>query len=77
MYRPPPNSENKYTVQSFFDEFTEYLEDKLSITNKILICGDFNFHFSDMNCNHNQAFHNMLQSFDLEQHVVKMFRPIM
>ena len=68
IYRPPPNSKNKFSVNKFIEELTELLEYKSSLPEKLLISGDFNFHLT-ADCSDTKAFCDVLRSFDLDQHV--------
>ena len=70
LYRPPPNSRNKITVQQFYNEFTSLLEAKTAMSCKLLIVGDFNFHFEDLDNSYANRFKEVLATFDLTQHVV-------
>ena len=69
VYRPPPNKKNKATAKQFCQEFTELLEEKTAIANKLLVVGDFNFHIDNQNDLIAKTFNDLLQTFDLQQHV--------
>ena len=69
VYRPPPNSKNKYTVKQFFQDFSTLLERKIVSPNKLLIVGDFNFHIDNNRDIIATQFLDLLTTFDLKQHV--------
>ena len=45
LYRPPPSKKNRLTESAFFSEFGDFLEHCNLLRVKMLIFGDFNFHF--------------------------------
>ena len=51
MYRPGINKpkrikkENISFTSLFWSEFEDYLSNKVTLSDKIILCGDFNFHF--------------------------------
>ena len=69
VYRPPANKKNKATVRQFNVEFTRLLEAKAISVNKFPVVGDFNFHMDDTENAGACSFTDMLQAFDLHQHV--------
>ncbi len=69
IYRPPPSTKNRLTVDQFFHEFGTLLEEVTISPGKLLIMGDFNFHIDDINNTHARKFSNMLELFNLHQHV--------
>jgi hypothetical protein len=69
LYRPPPSVKNKLTVGLFCDEFTSFLEDKVSTPGRLCIVGDFNFHVDNPTNSDAQRFCKLLDNFDLLQHV--------
>ena len=44
VYRPPPSTTNGLTTTIFFDEFSTFLEQYVTIPGSLLMVGDFNFH---------------------------------
>ena len=71
IYRPPPSSENRVSCESFLDEFGTLLENSVIDPRPLLITGDFNFHVdnkSDVDANN---FSDLLESFNLCQHVME------
>ena len=64
-----PVSRNKFTTKQFFDEFSSFLEEKVISPTKLCIVGDFNFHLDEKNNTDTINFLQMLESFDLVQHV--------
>ena len=51
MYRPGINKPKKIKKENisftslFWSEFEDYLSNKVTLSDKIILCGDFNFHF--------------------------------
>jgi hypothetical protein len=69
IYRPPPSPQNGYTVSQFIAEFSDLLESQIASAGKILIGGDFNFHWDDLNNPDTVLIKNVITSFNLTQHV--------
>ena len=69
VYRPPPSTRNKLTVNLFIDEFSTYLEGLSTLSGHLILCGDFNFHVDVGTNTHAQRFLEMTQSVNLRQHV--------
>lgn len=69
IYRPPPSAKNKLTVTQFYTEFSSFLEEKVLSTGRLCIVGDFNFHVDNSENKDATKFVNLLESFDLIQHV--------
>ena len=69
IYRIPPSKENKLSKSLFLDEFSSLLE-KISISKeKIIFLGDFNIHWDDKSNSETIRFRNLVDSFNLQQHV--------
>ena len=69
IYRPPPSVKNKLTVNMFMSEFQQFLMDRTLLLDKMIMLGDFNFHVdvpADPDAN---KFLNILDSFNLRQHI--------
>ena len=71
IYRPPPSSTNGLTMSKFTAEFTMFLEHLLLLPGQIVILGDFNFHIDDSSNVHASEFLELLDVFNLTQHVDK------
>ena len=69
IYRPPPNKKNKFTVPEFHDEFSSMLDSVLPVTTPFVIAGDFNVHVDQPQDSVASSFLDMLNDYDLEQHV--------
>jgi exonuclease III len=69
IYRPEPTCTNKYTLSEFFDEFTELVSLYHCRDQELLIVGDFNFHFNKPNQPNVKKFHDILDMFQLTQHI--------
>ena len=71
LYRPPPNQKNKFTTSQFFEEFSTFLQDKVTGSGDLLMVGDLNFHLDKKTDNTTHKFTDMLRSLGIEQHVNK------
>ena len=72
LYRPPPNQKkNKITTSQFFEEFSTFLQDKVTGSGDLLMVGDLNIHHDKKADNTTQKFTDMLGSLGIEQHVNK------
>ena len=69
IYRPPPSTENKLTVNMFMSEFSKLLETLTIASGQLLITGDMNFHLDDSSDRDAIAFLDLLDSCGLCQHV--------
>ena len=45
IYRPPITRNNGSSVADFFSEFSDILDEYVSLADELVIVGDFNFHF--------------------------------
>ena len=69
IYRPPYSERHPVTTNVFLTEFPDYLESLLLCKERLLITGDFNIHVDDCSNPDTQKFLDLLDSFDLQQHV--------
>ena len=69
VYRPPPSSTNRYTVNMFLEEFPALLELLVLCPGKLILTGDFNFHVDDPSDSSALKFLDLLSSFNLHQHI--------
>ena len=69
VYRPPPSPKNRLSVTLFLDEFSSLLEKLIISTAPLVITGDFNFHLDSPRDRAAARFREMLNIFDLKQHV--------
>ena len=53
----------------FFDQFSDFLEHSDSLPGKILLMGDFNFHFENVENNNSRKMHDIICMFNLTQSV--------
>jgi hypothetical protein len=70
VYRPPAGGKSGQPTAVFLDEFHKYVDGLATTSGRLLIVGDFNFHFEDVNDIDAQKFKDLLFGFDLQQHVV-------
>ena len=69
IYRPPYSTMNQATIQSFFEEFTDWMETKSNEYSKIIVLGDFNIHINyDQDTDVNR-FKDIMEAPGLQQHV--------
>ena len=71
IYRPPYSVIHPVTVNSFIDEFSEYLESVILSNELICLTGDFNIHVDDHNDPAACRFLDLLESMSLTQHVAE------
>ena len=69
IYRPPPSKVNNLRTSMFFKEFCTFLEQVIILSGNIVIVGDFNFHVDNTRNSDTITFNNILESFNLKQHV--------
>ena len=69
IYSVPPNSKNKISPNAFIDDFTLLLESLASSTGRLIIVGDFNIHWDDLENQERIKFADFLDMFGLEQHI--------
>ena len=69
IYRPPYSRENRVTVSSFLEEFSDYLSHILPQCVSVVISGDFNIHINDITDPNTVAFKELFDNFCLIQHV--------
>ena len=69
IYRPP-RTEGCSTANTFFEEFSAFLEEILLCPQRMIIVGDFNFHVNDTLDREGQTFLDLITSVNLNQHVM-------
>ena len=69
IYRPPPSRLNGLNNKTFFDEFATLAEQLVAVPGNLLIVGDFNYHLDASSDTDAKRFNNILESFNLHQHV--------
>ena len=67
LYRPPPNQKNKFTNTQFFEEFSTFLQDRVTSSGDLLIVGDLNFHLDKKNDTATRKLTELLESFNIMQ----------
>ena len=70
VYRPQKSKTGHQTFAAFIIDFSSFLEEIVSVPNRILITGDFNFHIDDQNNREATIFLELISSFNLRQHVL-------
>jgi len=71
IYRPPYFINHPVTVNSFIDEFSEYLGSVVLSNDLLCLTGDFNIHVDDHNDPAACRFLDLLESMSLTQHVAE------
>lgn len=69
IYRIPYSTKQPYTIKMFMDEFTIFMSDISESAGLILLCGDFNINFANMNDANVESFVNLVSSYNLRQMV--------
>ena len=69
LYGPPPSKKNGLTESAFFSEFCDFLEHCSFLRGKVLIVGDFNFHFDCPTNSNTVHIMGILQTFRFSQAV--------
>ena len=69
IYRPEPSANNYYTMSEFFTEFSNFVAPLHIENHELLILGDFNFHMNKPHMVNVAKFNEILDMFDLMQHV--------
>ena len=64
LYRPPSTSKSR-----FLDEFSEYIDQRATMSGKLLVLGDFNIHVDDASDGTAKDLKDLVYSFNLIQHV--------
>jgi hypothetical protein len=71
IYRPESSNIHKYTMSTFFSEFENLLTHYILTKDELLIIGDFNFHLNKPYKPNVKRMIEVLDTFDLTQHVTK------
>jgi hypothetical protein len=69
IYRPPYSQRHPITISTFLEEFPTFVTDSLVDYHNIIITGDFNIHYDDLQNNDARSFRDSLTSLGLIQHV--------
>ncbi len=72
IYRPEPDPEkNPYTMTECYKEFTELFAYYSSLNEEAIFCGDYNFHMNKPNDIKVKKFIEILDTFELKQHITE------
>ena len=69
FYRPPYSTIKQATTQSFFEEFTNWMETKSNEYDNIIVLGDFNIHINNDQDADANRFKDIMEALGLQQHV--------
>ena len=67
VYRPEYSKKHKVTINTFFKEFTELLDDVVHLPGLLIITGDFNIHIESCEESRVLQFMNLLEEYSLYQ----------
>ena len=71
VYRPPPSSKNRLTNLQFLEDMEAMLTELSMLPGRLLIVGDFNLHFDDLNDKHVPSFRDLLEAVGMTQDVTQ------
>jgi hypothetical protein len=69
IYRPPPGGKSGQPTSVFLEEFSQYMDSHATTTGRLVVTGDFNFHYSDLCNSETVKLRNCFNSLNLTQHV--------
>ena len=69
IYRPPTSSKNGSSFNQFLSDFSDLMERIITSQAKIILAGDFNIHFDLPSNSQTSQFMDILETFDLQQHI--------
>ena len=69
MYHPPQSINQQFENRNFIDQFTDLLTEELPKHQDLIIMGHINIHINDNEDQDPQTLLNMLEAFNLKQHV--------
>ncbi len=70
IYRPEPDPKNPaYTMAEFYEEFTSLVAHYMTYKEEVIFCGDYNFHVNKPEDIKANKFIEILDTFELVQHV--------
>ena len=69
IYRPPYSTINEATIQSFFEEFTDWMATKSNEYSNIIVLGDFKIHINNDQDADVNRFKDKMEALGLQQHV--------
>jgi hypothetical protein len=69
IYRAESSARRKYSMDEFYTEFSKFLSSYQCCNHELIITGDFNFHMNKPNDPRAKRFSELLEMFDLTQHV--------
>ena len=68
IYRPEPSNKNQYCIEEFYEEFSSLIGSYHN-NNELIVVGDFNFHVNKVNNTKAKKFMEILDTFDMIQHI--------
>jgi len=69
VYRPPSGGKSGMPVSTFLEEFHEYIDSRATLSGKLILLGDLNFHFENPDHPDTKKLKDLLYSLNLDQHV--------
>jgi hypothetical protein len=70
IYRPEPSNKNQYRMEEFYEEFSCLLAN-YHLKSEVIVVGDFNFHVNKQHNTKAGKFMEILDMYDLIQHIKK------
>ena len=67
--RPLPSRENHLTTSMFFDDLSPFLEKYVTIPGDLILVGDFNVHYENLNEPVAPRLRELLRDYNMTQHV--------
>ena len=69
IYRSESSAKHKYSMSTFFKEFSELMAHYNTMKHEVIITGDFNIHMNKPNNPHTRKLNTILNTFNLKQHI--------
>jgi hypothetical protein len=69
VYRPPPSTENGLKVNTFLEQFDEFMSCVDLLPGRVILLGDFNIHYDLPSKSDVNRFSTILESADFVQHI--------
>ena len=69
VYRPPYSEQNRSSIPSFCDEFSDFISEAIAEHSNLILLGDFNIHINNDNDKNAMLFTERTETLGLTQHV--------
>ena len=71
VYRPPPSKKNRLSTADLLEELPDFFEEYSLVPGRVIFLGDFNIHWNMPSNPARTKFANILDTFNLVQHVLE------